>query len=74
MTLYELYGELGERIAIIKRDDLTEEQITIENAQTAIINMTANNMIKIADVTLRAEKLAAENKSLRESRIMQLIG
>lgn len=74
MTLYELYEELGERIVIIKKEDLTEEQRAIENAQTALINMTANNMIKIADVTLRAEKLAAENKSLRESRIMQILG
>ena len=73
MTLYELYNELGERLEIIKRE-MSEEERAIENAQTAIINITANNMIKIADVILRTEKLAAENKALRESRILKLIG
>lgn len=73
MTLYELYLQLGNRIEIMSKE-MSEEERAIENTQTSLINATANNMIKIADVTLRAEKLECETKSLTHSKIKDIIG
>jgi len=73
MTLLELQDVLGERINVTLRDDLTEEERAIENAQTALIVGLAKQMINNGDLILRTEKLAAQNKSLRNSVSMKLI-
>lgn len=73
-TLMELQKVLGERIGITLCEDLTSEERTIENAQSMLIAGLAKQMINNGDLILRAEKLAAQNKTLTESKIMQLIG
>lgn len=74
ITLMELNAIMGERIRTTLRDDLTPEQRHEENAQSAMILGFAKQVINVADVTLRAEKLMAQNKQLEESRINRLLG
>lgn len=73
-TLMELQKVLANRIGIALCDDLTIEERTIENNQSMLITSMAKQMINNGDLILRAEKLAAQNKSLTESKIMKLIG
>lgn len=74
ITLMELNAMLGSRLRTTMREDLTPEQRHEENAQSAMVLGMAKQVINLADVTLRAEKLLAQNKSLEESRINRLIG
>lgn len=73
-TLMELQKVLAHRIGVTLCEDLTSEERTIENAQSMLITALAKQMINNGDLILRAEKLAAQNKTLTESKIMQLIG
>lgn len=73
MTLIRLTEILGMRIELCLDKEMTKEQRTIENEQTALILEGAKQFINAADLTLRAEKLAAQNKSLEESVVMKLI-
>ena len=73
MTLIRLTEILGMRIELCLDKEMTKEQRTIENEQTALILEGAKQFINAADLTLRAEKLAAQNKSLEESVVMHLI-
>lgn len=72
MTLIRLTEILGMRIELCL-SEMSKEQRTIENEQTALILEGAKQFINAADLTLRAEKLAAQNKSLEESVVMHLI-
>ncbi len=74
ITLMEANAIMGERIRTTLRDDLTPEQRQEENEQSAFVLGFAKQVINLADVTLRAEKLMAQNKALRDSRINALIG
>ena len=73
MTLLELQNILGDRINITLKTDLTPEEREVENAQSALINEMAKQMINNGDLILRTEKLAAQTKSLKESVAMKLI-
>lgn len=73
-TLMELQKVLAKRIGLALCDELTVEERTIENNQSMLITSMAKQMINNGDLILRAEKLAAQNKSLTESKIMKLIG
>lgn len=73
MTLLELQNILGERINVTLKTDLTTEEREIENAQSALINEMAKQMINNGDLILRTEKLASMSKSLVESAAMKLI-
>lgn len=73
MNLIRLQEIMGKRIEVTLREDMTTEQRTIENEQTALILEAAKQMINNGDLILRAEKLAAQNKSLDSSAIMRLI-
>ena len=73
-TLMELQKVLADRIGITLCDELTTEERTIENNQSMLVCNMAKQMINNGDLILRAEKLAAQNKSLTESKIMKLIG
>lgn len=73
MTLLELQNILGDRINITLKTDLTTEEREIENAQSALINEMAKQMINNGDLILRTEKLASMNKALIESAAMKLI-
>ena len=73
MTLIELQEVLGNRIKVTLRDDLTPEEMQIENEQSALIVGLAKQMINNGDLILRTEKLAAQNKSLKKSFAMGLI-
>lgn len=74
ISLMEANAIMGERIHTTLRDDLTPEERLEENEQSALILGFAKQVINLADVTLRAEKLMAQNKALRDSRINALIG
>ncbi len=74
ISLMEANAIMGERIHTTLRDDLTPEQRQEENEQSVLVLGFAKQVINLADVTLRAEKLMAQNKALRDSRINALIG
>lgn len=73
MTLIELQDILGARIEVTLNEDLTPEERQIENEQSMIIAGLAKQMINNGDLILRTEKLAAQNKSLKNSVAMTLI-
>lgn len=74
LSLMELNEILGERIRTTLSSNMTPEERQQENAQTAFVLSLAKQNINLCDVTLRAEKLMAQNKDLQESRINRLIG
>ncbi len=74
ISLMEANAIMGERIHTTLRTDLTPEQRQEENEQSAMVLGFAKQVINLADVTLRAEKLMAQNKALKDSRINALIG
>ena len=74
MTLMEVQKHLGDRLEITLDKTLTEEERAIENEQTFLTINIAKQMINNGDLILRAEKLAAQNKALTESKILELIG
>lgn len=74
MTLMELQGILGERIKVTLKDDLSPEERQIENEQSALIMNIGKQMINNADLILRFEKLQAQTKNLKESRMNAIIG
>ena len=74
MTLMELQGILGERIKVTLKDDLTPEERQMENEQSALIMGIAKQMINNADLVLRYEKLQAQTKNLKQSRMNNIIG
>ena len=74
ITLMEANAIMGERIYTTLREDLTPEQRQEENEQSSIVLGFSKQIINLADVTLRAEKLMAQNKALRDSRVNALIG
>ena len=74
ISLMEANAIMGERIHTTLRDDLTPEQRQEENEQSALVLGYCKQVINLADVTLRAEKLMAANKALRDSRINALVG
>lgn len=72
MTLIELQKVLGDRVTITL-SEMTPEQRAIENEQSVIILNLAKQMINNGDLILRTEKLAAQNRNLKESFAMKLI-
>lgn len=74
ISLMELNEILGERIRTTLSGNLTPEERQQENAQTAFVLSLAKQNINLCDVTLRAEKLMAQNRDLQESRINRLLG
>lgn len=73
MTLIRLQEIMGNRIEVTLDESLTPEQRQIENEQTALILEAAKQMINNGDLILRTEKLAAQNKNLKNSVAMSLI-
>lgn len=74
VTLMQANAIMGDRMEMTLRDDLTPEQRQAENEQSALILGFSKQVINLADVTLRAEKLMAQNRALRDSRINALVG
>lgn len=74
ISLMECNEIIGERIRTCLRKDLTAEERQQENAQTAFVLGLVKQNINLCDVTLRAEKLMAQNQDLTKSRINTLIG
>lgn len=74
VSLMQANAIMGERMEVTLRKDLTPEERQEENEQSALILGFAKQVINLADVTLRAEKLMAQNKALKDSRINALVG
>ena len=74
MTMLELQNVLGERINITLQENLTPEERQTENEQSALVMGIAKQMINNADLILRYEKLQAQTRSLKESRLEKVIG
>lgn len=74
VSLMQANAIMGDRMEMTLRKDLTPEQRQEENEQSALVLGFAKQVINLADVTLRAEKLMAQNKALKDSRINALIG
>ena len=72
MTLIKLQEILGDRIEVTLKE-MSPEQRAIENEQSVIILNLAKQMINNGDLILRTEKLAAQNRNLKESYAMKLI-
>lgn len=72
MTLMELQKVLGDRIDITLKE-MTPEERTIENEQSALIVEIAKQMINNGDLILRTEKLAAQAKCLKDSYALKLV-
>lgn len=72
MTLIKLQEILGDRIEVTL-EEMSPEQRAIENEQSVIILNLAKQMINNGDLILRTEKLAAQNRNLKESYAMKLI-
>lgn len=72
MTLTELQGILGERIAKLTDESLSIEDRKEETEISQTVSSLAKQMINNADVILRTDKLVAEGK-LRDSHIEKLI-
>lgn len=73
MKMVELQEILGKRIEITLQEGQTPEERQTNNEDSALIMNLAKQMINNADLILRAEKLQAQNHSLKESIIMELI-
>lgn len=73
MKMVELQKILGKRIEITLQERQTPEERQTNNEDSALIMNLAKQMINNADLILRAEKLQAQNHSLKESIIMELI-
>lgn len=74
ITMMELNAMLGKRLRVTLDETLTPEQRHEENSQSAMTLGLAKQVINLADVVLRAEKLLAQNKALEESRINRILG
>lgn len=74
MTIINLYKTLGDRVDVSLKDGLTPEEREQENEQTALIVATAKQMINVADIVLRYEKLEAQCKNLKKSAMPGIIG
>lgn len=74
MTVMEVEQILGDRIRVALDEDLTVEERETENEQSYLIMGMAKQFLNGADLVLRGEKLLAQNKALKESRIDRLIG
>ena len=74
MTLVELQKILGDRIEITLNKSLTPEERQTENEQSALVMSLAKQMINNGDLILRTEKLMAQNRRLKNSISMKLVG
>ena len=74
MTLVELQKILGDRIEITLNKSLTPEERQTENEQSALVMNLAKQMINNGDLILRTEKLMAQNRRLKNSISMKLVG
>ena len=73
-TILEIQKTLGERIDVTLDKTLSPEERELENAQTALVLMMAKQMINAGDLTLRTEKLMAQNNKLTGLVVGQMIG
>ncbi len=74
MTVLEMEQIIGDRVRLALRDDRTPEQRQEDNAQSFLVLGMAKQFFNGADITLRTEKLLAQNKALKESRMDRLLG
>lgn len=74
MTVLELFDVLGDRINVTLREDMSPEERQMENEQSALVMNLGKQMINAADLVLRHEKLKAQTKNLKESRMEAIIG
>lgn len=72
MTLAELQTLLGERIKMAADTSLPTRARQQETEISKTISSLAKQMINLADVTLRAEKLISEGK-LKDSTIEKMV-
>lgn len=72
LTLIELFERLGNQAAILTddREPIENRRRTAEMALTT--SLVAKQMINIADIAIRAEKMASDRK-LDNSAVMQLV-
>lgn len=73
-TILEMQKILGERVDVTLDKTLSSEQREVENAQTALVLDMAKQMINAGDLTLRTEKLMAQNNKLTGLVVGEMIG
>lgn len=74
MTLVELHGVMGDRIAITLSNNLSTEEREIENEQTRLVLGVAKQMINNGKLILEYEKALAQVKTLEHSVLADMIG
>ena len=74
MTVMEIEQILGKRIRIALDESRTDEERQQDNEQSYLVLGMAKQFLNGADLVLRGDKLLAQNKALKESRIDRLLG
>lgn len=74
MTVMEIEQILGARIRLALNEERTDEQRQEDNEQSYLVLGMAKQFLNGADLVLRGDKLLAQNKALKESRIDRLLG
>lgn len=74
MTVMEIEQILGARIRIALDEKRTDEERQQDNEQSYLVLGMAKQFLNGADLVLRGDKLLAQNKALKESRIDRLLG
>ena len=74
MTVMEIEQILGARIRIALDEQRTDEERQQDNEQSYLVLGMAKQFLNGADLVLRGDKLLAQNKALKESRIDRLLG
>lgn len=74
MAVMEIEQILGARIRIALDEKRTDEERQQDNEQSYLVLGMAKQFLNGADLVLRGDKLLAQNKALKESRIDRLLG
>lgn len=74
MTVMEIEQILGARIRIALDESRTDEERQQDNEQSYLVLGMAKQFLNGADLVLRGDKLLAQNKALKESRIDRILG
>lgn len=74
MTVMEIEQILGSRIRLALDESRTDEDRQQDNEQSYLVLGMAKQFLNGADLVLRGDKLLAQNKALKESRIDRLLG
>lgn len=74
MTVMQIEQILGDRIMVALDENRTAEQRQEDNEQSYLVLGMAKQFLNGADIILRGDKLLAQNKALKDSRVNRILG